>query len=82
MDREVQKRSTCKQALLFIYRKFRPRGGGGMEAERSSGSPAAVCPYRPMTRAIWVMVTATWARVAVAAGAKVPSSLPLIRPIW
>ena len=65
---------------LFSLKKSRPRGGDGIGAERFSGPPASDCPYQPMTRAIWVMVTATWARVAV--GAKVPSSPPLIRPIW
>ena len=36
--------------------------------------------YLPITRAIWTMVTATWARVAVPVGLKEPSALPLMMP--
>ena len=55
--------------------------------QKKEGRPGAVLLivtrggiYWPMIRAIWVMVTATSARVAVARGSKRLPSLPLMIP--
>ena len=55
--------------------------------QKKEGRPGAVLLivtrggiYLPMIRAIWVMVTATSARVAVARGSKRLPSLPLMIP--
>ena len=57
--------------------------------QKKEGRPGAVLLivtrggiYLPMIRAIWVMVTATSARVAVPMGSKTLPSLPLMMPSW